>query len=57
MVTPLECQQHLPDVSAFHIESRARLEEVTLGKFLKHCVIILGVVASDVPNLEKIYQL
>ena len=40
-------------MSTLHIESESGLEEVTMREFLKHCVVILGVVAGDVPNLEK----
>ena len=53
-VTSLECQQGLPDVPAFHIESRTCLEEVTIPEFSKHSVVILGIVTSDVSDLQKI---
>ena len=52
--TSLECQQDLPDVPAFHIESRTCLEEVTIHKFTKHSVVVLGVVTSDVSDLQMI---
>jgi hypothetical protein len=54
MVTSLECQQGLPDVPAIHIEGRTCLEEVTMCKFLKHGVVIFGIVISNVSDLEKI---
>ena len=54
MVTSLEKSVGLPDVLAFHVEIRTHLEEVTFCKFLKHGVVILGVVTGNVPDLEKI---
>ena len=43
----------LPDMSTLHVKSGAGLEEVAMRKFLKHGIVVLGVVACDVPNLEK----
>ena len=40
-------------MSTLHVESGAGLEEVAMRKFLKHGIVVLGVVACDVPNLEK----
>ena len=40
-------------MTTFHVESGASLEEVAMRKFLKHRIIVLGIVACDVPNLEK----
>ena len=54
MVASLEKSVGLPDVLVFHVEIRTRLEEVTVCEFLKHGVVILGVVAGNVPDLEKI---
>jgi hypothetical protein len=34
-----------------YIKRRAGLEEIALCEFLKHSIIVLGIVASDVPNL------
>ena len=39
---------------AFHIESQTCLEEVTICKFMKHSVVVLGIVTSDVSNLQMI---
>ena len=38
---------------ALHIKFSSRLEEETPCKFLKHCVIVLGIVTGDVPDLEN----
>jgi hypothetical protein len=43
----------LPDVSALHIKRQTRLEQITARKLLKHRVIVLGVVAGDVPDLKS----
>ena len=40
-------------MTTFHVESGAGLEEVAMRKFLKHGIVVLGVVAHDVPDLEK----
>jgi hypothetical protein len=51
--TVLEEPQYLPDLLVFHIKRGARFEEVAVRKFLKHGVVVFGVVTSDVPNLEN----
>ena len=43
----------LLDVSAHHIEHGSRLDEITMHKFLKHCVVVLRIVAGDVPDLKN----
>ena len=45
--------QGKPNVVVFHIESGTCLEEIAVCKFLKHCVVVLGIVTSDVANLIK----
>jgi hypothetical protein len=42
-----------PNLSAFYVESGTRLDLVTSRKLLKHCVIVLRVVTSNVPYLES----
>ena len=42
-----------PNVAAFHIENETCLEEVAACELFKHCVVVLGIVTSDVPDLIK----
>ena len=42
-----------PNVGVFHIKSGTCLEEIAVHKLLKHCVVVLGIVAGDVANLIK----
>jgi hypothetical protein len=52
-ITEKQWYGHEPDVAAFHVESGTCLEEVAACELLKHCVIVLGIVTSDVANLEE----
>ena len=51
--TDIYSKQDVPDVSAFDIKRQTHLEEVEMRKLLKHRVIVLHVVAGDVPDLEN----
>jgi hypothetical protein len=52
-VSVMEWKWDLPDVLAFHIKQHTRLDQVTACKFFEHSIIVLGIVAGDVPNLDS----